>query len=389
MHIASWEDILKGEVSDIYFERSIEVIRKKNKDKYVVAEVKASNLPKGYKFGVLAGVEELAELLKTLNIKSFIMPEGSVFYEDEPVLLIEGNYSEFGIYETAILGLLCQASGVITKAARSRIAAKNSTVLSFGARRMHPALSLMIERCAYIGGLDGTSVKLAAKLLGLEPKGTMPHAFILVFQDYKEAFKAFDEVMPQNIPRIAIVDTLSDEKQEAIDAASLLNHKLFGVRIDTPQSRRGNVRQIIEEVRWELSLRGFKDVKIFLSGGIDEYRIAELQDIVDGFGIGTALSNAEVINFALDIVEVEGKPFAKRGKKSGKKQVYKCLECKTRRVYPFRQEINTCPACGSKNTFLPLLKPFTEKNKILQDLPNVHEIREYVLKQIEEEKLSL
>jgi nicotinate phosphoribosyltransferase len=195
--------------------------------------------------------------------------------------------------------------------------------------------------------------------------------------------------MPPDIPRIAIVDTLSDEKQEAIDAASLLNHKLFGVRIDTPQSRRGNVRQIIEEVRWELNLRGFKDVKIFLSGGIDEYRIAELQDIVDGFGIGTALSNAEVINFALDIVEVEGKPFAKRGKKSGKKQVYKCLECKTRRVYPFRQEINTCPACGSKNTFLPLLKPFTEKNKILQDLPNVHEIREYVLKQIEEEKLSL
>ena len=79
-------------------------------------------------------------------------------------------------------------------------------------------------------------------------------------------------------------------------------------------------------MRWELDIRGFKDVGIFVSGGIDEQDIIELRDIVSGFGVGSSVANARAIDFALDIVEIEGKPCAKRGKRGGKKQIYRNWE---------------------------------------------------------------
>ena len=85
--------------------------------------------------------------------------------------------------------------------------------------------------------------------------------------------------------------------------------------------------KILDEVRWELDLRGFEDVKLIVSGGLDEGDIAELNPHCDGYGVGTAISNAKTIDLALDIVEIEGKPFTKRGKKSGRKQVLRCETC--------------------------------------------------------------
>ena len=95
--------------------------------------------------------------------------------------------------------------------------------------------------------------------------------------------------------------------------------KLYAVRLDTPASRRGNFYRIFEEVRWELDLRGFKHVKLFASGGLDEKEVMELKPLVDAFGVGTCISNAPVVDFAMDIMEIEGNPLAKRGKLSGAK----------------------------------------------------------------------
>ncbi len=97
-------------------------------------------------------------LMKHLPVKVRAMREGSVFYPYEPVMEIEGNYQDFCVYETAILGLICQASGIATKAARFKKLAGERAVISFGARRMHPVLAPMIERNAYIGGCDGVAV---------------------------------------------------------------------------------------------------------------------------------------------------------------------------------------------------------------------------------------
>ncbi|MFW5964965.1 MAG: nicotinate phosphoribosyltransferase, partial [Natronomonas sp.] len=92
---------------------------------------------------------------------------------------------------------------------------------------------------------------------------------------------------------------------------------------DTTGSRRGDFRHIIRETRWELDAEGHEDVEIFVSGGITPETIRELRDVADGFGVGSYISNADPVDFALDIVEIEGEPAAKKGKLSGTKSVYR------------------------------------------------------------------
>ena len=97
-----------------------------------------------------------------------------------------------------------------------------------------------------------------------------------------------------------ILDTFGDEKFEALEAANCLHDRLDAVRIDTPSSRRGNLSEILTEVRWELNQAGFEKVKLFVSGGIDENEILKLREFVDGgFGIGTSISSASVIDFSI------------------------------------------------------------------------------------------
>ncbi|MCH7598705.1 MAG: hypothetical protein IH973_03035, partial [Myxococcales bacterium] len=107
------------------------------------------------------------------------------------VLEIEGRYTAFGVHETALLGLLCQASGVATKAARCRQLAGPRPIISFGARRIHPSLAPMIERSAYVGGCDGVAGIQSAQLIGEEPTGTMPHSLVLLLGGVVPAIQAF------------------------------------------------------------------------------------------------------------------------------------------------------------------------------------------------------
>ena len=141
---------------------------------------------------------------------------------------------------------------------------------------MHPALAPMIERNAFVGGCDGVAVTKSAELIDADPTGTIPHALVLLFGDTVEALRAFHEVVDPKVRRVALIDTLQDEKFEAIRVAEALGEDLYAVRLDTPSSRRGDFFQILEEVRWELDLRGFDHVKILASGGIDEYEILKL-----------------------------------------------------------------------------------------------------------------
>jgi len=383
LHIANWDKIKDGQVTDVYFRRAVEILKAKDIHKHVAAEVRCPRFPDNYTYAVLAGIEESAHLLEGLKVDVSAMDEGTVFQPGEPVMFVSGDYIDFAVYETPLLGFLCQASGVATKAARCKMAAGERTLLSFGARRMHPALTPMIDRSAYIGGCDGVSVIESAELLGEKPIGTIPHALILVVGDPVEAFKMFDEVVDEDVRRIALVDTFGDEKFEALNAAEALGDRLFAVRLDTPSSRRGDFKRIFEEVRWELDLRGYQHVQLVASGGIDEYTIAELNEVADSYGVGTSISNAPVIDFSMDIVEIDGRPIAKRGKMSGVKQVLKCTKCSARRVIPRRGEPRVRPVlcmCGGEMT--DLLKPLVQQGKIVRDLPSPQDIRKYVLDQL-------
>ena len=310
------EDAIKnGECTDVYFRRVAEVMERDGINPRVTMEVTAAALPDPW--GVFCGLDDVLRLLEGLPVDVDAMPEGSVFYPNEPVLRISGRYRDFAVYETAILGFLCHASGVATAAAQMKLAAGGRPVFSFGSRRQHPAIAAMIERAAWIGGVDGASNTCAPA--GIPLAGTMPHAFVMCYPREEEAWRAFDRGAGPEVPRIMLADTFSDEADEAVRAAA---SGATAVRLDTPRSRRGDMRAIIEEVRWELDVHGYPDVKIFLSGGLSRDEVAAYRDIADAFGVGGAIANAPVIDFSMDIVEIEGRPYAKRGKRSGAKQVY-------------------------------------------------------------------
>lgn len=386
-HHATDEEIKKGLTTDIYFSRTKQVMEAKKLDRLnALAEVTSGRLPSGWPWGVLCGIEEAAHLFEGVPVDVYAMAEGTVFYPAdyrgvrEPVMFIDGPYGDYCVLETPLLGLICQASGAASRAARIKQVAGGKTVVAFGIRRMHPALSPMLDRAAYIGGFDGVSSLKGAEIIGEKPTGTMPHALMIMFGDQVKAWKAFDEVIDSDVPRVALVDTYCDEKREAILAAEALKDRLYGVRLDTPGSRRGNFGEIVREVRWELDARGYKSVKIFVSGGLNEETVEALGEAgADAFGVGTAVSNAPTVNFALDIVELEGRLVAKRGKLSGKKQVWRCPECLVDVVLQFDSPRPECPECGGETE--PMLKPLIEGGKIVAELPEPKEIRRHVLEQ--------
>ncbi len=380
-HIATAKEILAGKVTDVYFSRALEVLNAKNIHKTVKAEFVVKKFPRNYPWAVLAGLDEAISLLSNLPVKVKAMREGTVFYPNEPVMIVEGVYQDFGVHETAILGFLCQASGIATKAARVRVAAGDRPVVHFGARRMHPSITPMIDRNAYVGGCDGVATLLGAEDIGIKPSGTMPHSMILMFNDTVQAARAFDEVMDPLVQRTVLIDTFHDEKFESIRVAEALGRKLFAVRLDTPGSRRGDFLAICREVRWELDIRGFKDVKIFVSGGVDEFSIQKLNTVVDAYGVGTSISSAPVLDFAMDIIEVEGEPVSKRGKLSGEKQVYINRRSRRRKVVPASQK--------PERTSEPLLRPILSNGRLLVKQPENSELRKFVLKQIADLRLEI
>lgn len=317
-----------GSATDAYFLRTEEALEGVDRNPEVVAEITESQKPDGM-FRVLSGLSDVAELFKGIPVDIDALPEGQLF-DGGPVLRIKGNYLDFARYETSLLGFLSQASAFATAATEVRYAAQESTVMSFGARHLNPAIAPVLERNSLIAGLDGISHVAAGTQIGEEAVGTMPHALIIPFgrNNQEQAWKAFDDAVDNDVPRIALCDTFTDEKDEVIRAVDALGDRLDGVRLDTTSSRRGKFDQIIQEVRWELDREGRQDVDIIVSGGIGPETMEKLKDLVDGFGVGGYISDADPLDFGLDIIEVEGDSIAKRGKFSGVKEVYRTPEGK-------------------------------------------------------------
>ncbi len=364
---ASYEEIKGAEVADVYFHRTMEILRARGTEDtpvHVEVTLKSSDPEEWF---VVAGLDEVAHLLADVEVEAHAVREGTICRPHDPVLTLTGHYASFAEHETAILGFLCQASGIATGAARCRIAAGDRPIISFGARRMHPAITPMIERAAYLGGCDSVAVDLAAKRIGIPATGTLPHALTLVLGSTHEAARAFDEVISRDVDRTILIDTFDDEKFGALIAAEAIPDSIFAVRLDTPGNRRGNFRELMEEVRWELDQAGFSHVKIFGSGGITVDDILELNPICDAYGVGGSIAAAPMVDYSLDIVEVNGEPRSKRGKRSGKKKLVE-LEDGTRAMMPGEEKLPT----GARD----LLQPLGEHPQ------HVSELRREVLSQL-------
>lgn len=310
---ATHEEIAMGLTTDIYFVKTKEILKNLHKDDTtVVAEI----FPR--RPGIFAGAAEAKLLLENLGLEVWSLKEGAPFVAKEVVMRIHGSYSNFGIYETAILGILASSSGWATAAHTAKEAADGRPIFCFGARHVHPAVAPVMERAAIVGGADGASCILGAKLAGLEPSGTVPHALFLIIGDTLEAAAAYHSFMPPQSVRSMLVDTFKDEVEESLRLASSPRTGLESVRLDTPSERGGVTPGLIEELRAKLDLAGHERIKIFVSGGLDPDRIKLLAAAgADAFGVGSYISGASPIDMTMDIKEVDGQAVAKRGRIPG------------------------------------------------------------------------
>ena len=314
LHSASHEEILAGLTTDIYFVRTMEILRSLGlADTPVVAEIFPG------REGLCAGVEEVRYLLRDSGVKIQSLAEGESFSSHEIIMRIEGPYGRFGLFETVLLGMLAHASGWATAARQAVAAAEEKPIYAFGARHVHPAVAPVMERAAIVGGMRGAACILGAKLSGQEPVGTMPHAFILVVGDTIRAARAYHETMPEGVPRLILVDTFTDEAVEALRVAEALGPNLTAIRLDTPRERGSVTPELVREVRARLDLAGHSKVQIFVSGGLTPERIRALAEAgADAFGMGSYVSAAPPIDMTMDLREVNGNPLAKRGRTPGR-----------------------------------------------------------------------
>jgi nicotinate phosphoribosyltransferase len=260
------------------------------------------------------------------------IPEGTVFFPNEPILRVTAPLPEAQLLETRLLNIIHYETLVASKAARTVLAARGKGLVDFGLRRAHGGeAGLLAARASYLAGFTGTATTLAGPVFGIPVFGTMAHSFVQSHEDEAEAFAHFARVFPKNaVLLIDTYDTVSGAKKVAALAPALAANGIAirGVRLDS-----GDLAALSREVRHVLDDAGLRDAIIFASGNLDEYRVAELVADgapIDSFGIGTSLatsSDAPYLDCVYKLQEYEGRARRKRsaGKATwpGRKQVFR------------------------------------------------------------------
>ncbi|HLG71435.1 MAG TPA: nicotinate phosphoribosyltransferase, partial [Chloroflexota bacterium] len=253
--------VVGGETADVYFRRTQQVLGAEGLNPVVDMEIFARE------DGILCGVNEVCQLLKAANFDGelWAVPEGGPFEAKQTAMRIIGRYCSFGLYETAILGMLASGSAWASAARRCVEAAGGIPVISFGARHVHPKVADVMDYAAIVGGCATGSTPAGSGLHGLAASGTMPHALILIMGNTVKAARAFDRHIEDSVTRIVLIDTFRDEVEESLSVAEALGERLWGVRVDTPGERGGVTPDLIVELRRKLDLAGHRHVRIFVS----------------------------------------------------------------------------------------------------------------------------
>jgi nicotinate phosphoribosyltransferase len=276
-------------------------------------------------------LDYLAELRFTGEVDA--MPEGTAFFENEPILRVTAPLPQAQLVETRLLNIMHFQSVIASKAARMVLVAPGKLLVDFGLRRAHGAeAGLLAARASYIAGFAGTATVLAQKLFGIPSFGTMAHSFVQSYEHETAAFADFARARPDNLT--LLIDTYDTEEaaRKVVALAPRLAAEgitIRGVRLDS-----GDLDALSRSVRRILDEGGLRQVTIFASGGLDEHVLAALvagSAPIDGFGIGTSLttsSDAPALDCAYKLQEYAGLPRRKRstGKATwpGRKQVWRC-----------------------------------------------------------------
>ncbi len=244
------------------------------------------------------------------------IPEGRIFFKDEPILELTAPIIQGQLVETFIINAINFGVIIATKASRCIQAARGKILVDFSLRRTHGAdAGIQAARACYIAGFASTSNVLAGKLYGIPISGTMAHSYILSFDEEIEAFRAYFKSFPENtVLLIDTYDTIEGARKAAQVAKEMAAQgcKLRGVRLDS-----GDMAELSQKVRKIFNDEGLNDVVIFASGGFDEFRIAESLKRgaqIDAFGVGTRIgvsADAPYTNMAYKLVEYDNMPVLK------------------------------------------------------------------------------
>ena len=348
-------------LTDLYQLTMLDAYYRLEMQQTAVFEFFVRRLPDKRNFLVAAGLEQVLEYLEGLSFSQpelawlatthrvsdatlqrlaklrfsgdvYAMREGTVFFANEPVLRVEAPLPEAQLVESRIVNLLHYQTLVASKAARCRLAAPQAQLIDFGMRRAHGAeAALLGSRASYMAGFDSTATVEAARQFGIPMVGTMAHSFVQAHDLELQAFRNFADSHPEHLTLlIDTYDTSCGARRVAQLAKELraAGIHIAGVRIDS-----GDLALEAQRVRGILDREGCADVRILVSGGLDEYAIAAMQAAqvpVDAFCVGTRLSvsqDAPALDCAYKLQQYAGRPCRKRSQWKetwpGPRQVYR------------------------------------------------------------------
>ena len=348
-------------LTDLYQLNMIEAYLAYGETELATFELFVRKLPKRRGFLMAAGLEQALQFLEELHFTSgdidwlgstgrfsaltldylaalrfsgdvHAMPEGTIFFADEPILRVTAPLPEAQLVEARLINILNFQSLVASKAARSVLAAPGKLLVDFGLRRAHGAeAGLMAARASYIAGFAGTATVLAGKMFAIPLYGTMAHSYIQAHDDEALAFERFARARPKGL--VLLLDTYDTERAawKVVRLAPRL--KEAGIEIGSVRLDSGDLAGLSRSVRRILDDGGLATTTIFASGGLDEDQIMDLIRTgapIDGFGVGTSLttsSDAPALDIAYKLEDYAGLPRRKRstGKETwpGRKQVWR------------------------------------------------------------------
>ncbi len=325
------ERMREGYYSDKYFVRAREVLLADRHSPSVLMQVF------GKSRGFLGGIDEAIAILKLCSFEWQDLTVRALYDGDEiapweTVMTIEGPYEAFSHLETLYLGVLARRTRVGTNTRLVVDAARPKTVMFFPARHDHWLVQTGDGYAAHIAGAIGVSTDAQASWWGSSGIGTVPHALIAAYGgDTVKATEKFARYIDPSVQIITLVDYDNDCVRTSLEVARALGPRLWGVRLDTSENlvdrsiipMMGSFKptgvnpQLVWNVRRALDGEGFPHVRIVVSGGftVEKIRAFEEQRVpVDSYGVGSSLF-AGRFDFTADIVQVNGRPESKAGRK--------------------------------------------------------------------------
>jgi nicotinate phosphoribosyltransferase len=395
-------------LTDLYQFTMLQAYFDQGMEETAVFEFFVRKLPKYRNFLLAAGLEQVLGFLETLHVSAeelewlagrgmfsnafldvlaqlrftgevHAVPEGTVFFADEPILRVTAPIPQAQLVESRIINLLHLETLIASKAARCVLMAPDKLLVDFGLRRAHGAeAGLLAARATYLAGFQGTATVLAGQLFDIPVYGTMAHSFIQAHDDEAAAFEHFARSLPGSV--VLLIDTYDTEAaaHKVVKLARRLKQEeisIKGVRIDS-----GDLIEHAHRVRRILDEGGFPGITLFASGNLDEYQLKKIIDAqapIDGFGIGTRLdTSADVpyLDCAYKLEEYGARPRRKRseGKATwpGRKQVYRYLDTAGR----LDHDLLTLE--GDRQEGIPLIQPVMSQGKRLYAPEPLSRIRE-------------